>query len=109
MSAFPATAITTRIHAVIQRPLRPAPVVLRLSPLLRYALATATPRADGRPLLLPEVLPERCCAGLWTCRARVQWRIGDGRNRVLFCHGHLEKFWESGHDVLDYLIERWKA
>jgi hypothetical protein len=107
--------LVTQVRAVIQRPLLPpppstlppAPTVLRLSPLLRYALATAQPRADGRPLLLPETLPPRCCHGLWTCRARVKWRIGDGRNRVLFCETHGEEFWLAGNDVLDYTIERW--
>ena len=106
MSAASFTLVT-HVHAVVRRPARPAPTVLRLSPLLRYALATATPRADGGPLLLPETLPERCCYNLWNCRARIKWRIGDERNRVFFCEAHAEALWEAGNNVLDYSIERW--
>lgn len=82
---------------------------LRLSPLLRYALATASPRADGQPNLLPLMIPTRCCHGLWACRARVHWRVGDGRNYVFFCKDHFEGLWEAGNDVMDFSVERWQG
>lgn len=98
--------LVTHIHAVVRRPVRP---VLRLSPLLRYALATAVPRADGQPNLLPYSIPTACCHDLFRCRAKVLWRIGDGQNMVFFCEAHSEDWWQAGNDVLDCDITRWKA
>ena len=82
---------------------------LRLSPLLRHALATAAAREDGQPNLLPTFIPTRCCHDLFRCKAKVQWRVGDGRNRVFFCKDHMEPFWEAGHDVQEFEVERWRA
>ena len=94
--------LVTQVRAVVRRPLP-----LRLSSLLRHALATATPRADGQPLLLPTSIPARCCHNLFSCRARIQWRVGDGRNRVFFCQDHFEALWAAGNDVQDFSVERW--
>ena len=98
--------VVTRIHAELTvAPVRPPAPVLRLSPLLRYALATARPRPDGRPLLLPLRIPRRCCHGLFSCRNKVRWIVGDGRNHVFFCDGHVERYWEAGHDVQEHSVE----
>lgn len=94
--------LVTRLHVTVRRP------VLRLSPLLRFALATAAPREDGKPNLLPTKIPPRCCYNLFQCRNIVAWRIGDGRNTSFFCHRHLEKYWRAGHDVTEHTVERWK-
>ena len=95
--------VVTQIRATVRRP------VLRLSPLLRHALATALPRADGLPNLLPTSIPTRCCHDLFRCKEAVRWRIGDGRNRVFFCNNHIEGLWEAGHDVMDFVVERWRG
>lgn len=100
MSAI--TLITT-VH--VRPPTRPQG--LRLSPLLRYALASASTRRDGKPLLLPTSIPQKCCHGLWRCRDVVHWRVGDGQNWVFFCLTHFEDFWDAGHDVQDFDICRW--
>jgi hypothetical protein len=80
---------------------------LRLSSLLRYALATALPRDDGQPSLLPTSIPTKCCCNLFQCRSTVKWRVGDGRNRVFFCQEDFDRFWEAGHEVKDFEVERW--
>jgi len=93
--------VVTAIRATIQR----AP--LRLSPLLRWAIATAAPRADGQPNLLPGTIPHCCAHDLFRCRRRVAWRVGDGRNRVYFCAECVERYWEAGHDVSEHEVTRW--
>lgn len=92
-------AVATYIHVKST-----AAPLLRLSPLLRYALATARPRGDGRPLLLPLRIPRRCCYGLFSCRNKVRWIVGDGRNHALFCESHYDRFMET-HDVFDFTSE----
>jgi hypothetical protein len=99
--------LVTQLHATVRQRSQPTP--LRLSPLLRHVLRTATPRADGRPNLLPDRIPSSCCGDLWRCRAMVVWRIGDDKNSVFFCLDHGEALWEAGHDVIDYVVERWRA
>lgn len=94
--------LITRIHVTVRQP------VLKLSPLLRFSLATASKRDDGKPNLLPTRIPPRCCHDLFRCRNIVAWRIGDGRNQVFFCGSHLERYWRAGHDVTDHTVERWK-
>ena len=90
--------------------LRPAPSLLRLSALLRHALATAaTPRDPAHPNLLPLSIPSRCCHDLFRCQNIVRWRLGDDRNSVFFCQAHFERFWEAGHDVQDFVVERWRG
>lgn len=99
--------VVTQISVIKVR--RRAPEPLRLSPLLRHALATAQPRADGQPLLLPTSIPHKCCHDLFRCRAKVQWRVGDGRNKVFFCQDCFDRFWEAGYDVTEFSVERWKT
>ena len=88
---------------------RRANPVLRLSPLLRHALATAQPRQDGQPNLLPNSIPSQCCHDLFRCHSVVRWRVGDGRNKVFFCDEHVEAWWQAGHDVMDFSVERWRS
>lgn len=89
---------------ILQEALRPT---LRLSPLLRYALASARPRHDRRPNLLPSFIPERCCHNLFGCGLKVEWRVGDGRNQAYFCQIHYDQFMEA-RDVFDYVSERFR-
>lgn len=96
--------VVTRIRAELTVAKAPALPALRLSPLLRYALATGRPRPDGRPLLLPLRIPRRCCHALFSCRNKVRWIVGDGRNYVRFCESHYDGFMES-HDVFDFTSE----
>jgi hypothetical protein len=95
--------LVTSIHATIRRRVR---VVLRLSPLLRHVLATAQPRPDGGPLLLPDSIPRRCAHNLFQCPAKIRWRVGDGRNRVFFCDQHYEQMIQA-HDAFEFDSERW--
>lgn len=81
---------------------------LRLSPLLRHALATAEARHDGQPNLLPTSIPQRCAHGNFSCKARVQWRVGDGKNRVFFCQDHFEALVQA-FDAFAFETERWRA
>lgn len=94
--------VITHIRTTLRR--RPG---LRLSPLLRFAIATATPSAD-QPALLPLRIPERCCHDLFRCRHAVKWRVGDGVNRVYFCDNHMEAWWDLGNDTKDFEVERWQ-
>jgi hypothetical protein len=106
MAATPSLTLVTRVHAAIRRP-QPPP--LRLSPLLRHALATALPDPSGSPLLLPTRIPSYCCHDLFRCRHRVRWRLGDGRNFVFFCEPHVDLWWEAGNLVQDFSVERWRT
>ena len=97
----------SQIRLVTRR--NPSPPPLRLSALLRHALATAAPSSDSaRPNLLPLSIPRRCCHDLFRCQNTVRWRLGDDRNSVFFCQTHFERFWEAGNDVQDFVVERWR-
>lgn len=103
------TTVTVIVPAgVIRRQRRRLQKSLVMSPLLRYALAIAPPRGDGRPNLLPLRIPERCCHKLFSCGEPVRWRVGDGRNYVWFCQRGFEELWEAGYCVQDFTVERWQ-
>jgi hypothetical protein len=97
--------LVTQIRATVRRT---SP--LKLSPLLRHAIRTATASAppNSPPLLLPSSIPACCCHDLFRCRARVSWRVGDGRNRVFFCDDHYEEMIQA-HDAFSFESERWRS
>ena len=78
---------------------------LRLSPLLRFALATAKPGPDGKPNLLPMKIPHKCCGKGFHCTNIVRWQIKDGVNSCFICGPCCEQLWES-HNALDFSMER---
>jgi len=100
--------LVTSVHATVTRRRLAYSLPLRLSPLLRHVLATASPRLDGQPNLLPDFIPERCCGNLFSCHSAVRWRVGDGRNKVFFCQDCFERLWEAGFDVQDFVVERYR-
>lgn len=100
---------TLNLVVAVRAEVRRRRAVLRLSPLLRYALSTAKPDPSGRPNLLPERVPHACAHNLFRCRAIVKWIVGDGQNCVFMCDGHYDALWEAGNDTKDYTVERVKA
>lgn len=86
--------------AVAVRKMRKPP--LRLSPLLRFAIATARPDV---PALLPTKIPRKCVGKLFHCTNVLRWEISDGVNTVYICSSCAEIYWEN-HDVMDHHIER---
>lgn len=100
--------VVTSVSVVRVRRRAAAQVPLRLSPLLRHALATATAREDGKPNLLPTIIPARCAHDNFHCKIKVQWRVGDGRNRVFFCDEHYENLIQA-FDAFSFDSERWTA
>lgn len=99
------SAVVTRIHITVRRSRR----ILKLSSLLRFALATAKLDPDGKPNLLPTKIPNHCAHNLFRCQKQIRWIVGDGRNHVFMCTAHMDGFWESGHDTKDFAVERVKA
>lgn len=82
---------------------RPRREPLRLSPLLRFSLATADP--TGKPVLLPLSIPKTCAGRGFRCHNIVCWRANDGRNAVNLCKICGEKFLKE-HNGIDYELER---
>lgn len=83
---------------------RPIPD-LKLSPLLRFALATARPDPEGKPALLPMKIPKRCCGKNFRCTNFVRWQIRDRSNVAYICAPCAEDLWEM-YDALDFTIHR---
>jgi len=100
-SVTKAGSVNASLSLSIPRPAKKSP--LRLSPVLRFAIATAE---SGKPALLPLRIPKACCGKLFSCKNQLAWKVSDGRNEVWMCRIDFELFWESGQNVLDYQIER---
>lgn len=78
---------------------------LRLSPLLRFSLATAKPDPDGKPTLLPTKIPPSCCGKGFKCHNLTRWFVSDGTNIVSICASCAERLWDM-YDALTFHVER---
>jgi hypothetical protein len=79
---------------------------LRLSPLLRFALSTAQPDPDGKPILLPEQIPTSCCGKGFKCKRVVGWVMFDGVNGAYLCREHLDRYLESPMYTVSQRVEQ---
>lgn len=95
--------MSATISISVQRPTQRR--VLRLSPLLRFSLATARPDPDGKPTLLPTKIPAGCVGKGFKCHNLTRWFVSDGINTVCICASCAERLWDM-YDALTFHVER---